>query len=100
MSIKDADEKMRARRKLGTKVLPKWLGFLDNRLNQNQTSKYFVGDQLSVADLAIWRVLGWLTGGILDGIPSDLLDAHPQLSAHYKRIDQLEGVRTWMTRYT
>jgi len=99
MSIKDADEKLRARQKLGTKVLPKWLGYLENRLNQNHTSDYFVGDQLSVADLAIWRILGWLTGGILDGIPTDLLDAHPQLSAHYKRIDQLEGVRTWMARY-
>ena len=99
MSIKDTEEKMRARHKLGTKVLPKWLGFIEKRLNANPTSDYFVGDQLSVADLAIWRILGWLTGGILDGIPTNLLEAHPQLKSHYQRIDQLEGVRSWMARY-
>ncbi len=99
MSIKDAEEKMRARQKLGAKVLPKWLGFLESRLNQNHSSDYFVGDHLSVADLAIWRILGWLTGGILDGIPTNLLEAHPHLKAHYDRIGDLEGVRSWMARY-
>ena len=99
MSIKDAEEKLLARQKLGTKVLPKWLGFLENRINANPTSDYFVGDQLSVADLAIRRILGWLTGGILDGIPTNLLEAHPQLKAHYHQIGDLEGVRSWMARY-
>ena len=99
LSIKDPDEKLRIRQKLGTKVLPKWLGFLEQRLHEQGEPVYFVANHLSVADLAVWRILGWIISGKLDGLPTNLLDAHPQLHAHYQRIDNLEGIRSWMKRY-
>ena len=27
------------------------------------------GDEVTVADLAVWRCIGWVDGGVLDGIP-------------------------------
>ncbi len=97
MRAKDEEERMRLRASLGSKLLPKWLGFLEARLGDRA---FFVKDQLTVADLAMWRLLGWLTGGILDGVPTDLLDAHPRLKSHFERIGALEGVQSWMARYT
>lgn len=48
---------------------------------------------LQVADLAVWRLIGWINGGNLDGIPGDYVasmfpalvklcaavDAHPKI---------------------
>ena len=99
MRAQDATERAELRRRLAEEIFPRWLGFLEKRLTTNAPSPYFVGDQLSVADLAIWRILGWLTGGILDGIPTDLLEPHAALQAHYERIDAHPGVRDWMSRY-
>ena len=85
MRAQDATERAELRRRLAEEIFPRWLGFLEKRLTTNAPSPYFVGDQPSVADLAIWRILGWLTGGILDGIPTDLLEprgAASPLRAH------------------
>ena len=36
---------------------------------------------VSIADIAIWRVLGWFTSGLLDGMPKDLLTDFPKLKS-------------------
>ena len=95
MRSKDAEEKVELRAKLASTSLPRWLGFLENRLE----GEFFVGQRLSIADLVIWRLVGWLTSGVLDGIPRDLLAAHPGLAAHGERIDEIPAVRSCMARY-
>ena len=57
---------------------------------------FFVGDSLSVADLAIWRLMGRFQSGILDGVPATLVDDFPRLSAHARRIGSMPAIREWM----
>mgnify|MGYP001179922998 CR=1 FL=1 len=95
----DSGKRAAMRDELASQTLPTWLGFLESRLISNRESGYFVGPQLTIADLAIWRLLGWITGGHLDGIPTNLLDSHPKLDSHFQNIDGHDGVRSWMDQH-
>ena len=57
-----------ARKILSTKHLPNGFNFLKIYLKKIEKSSFFVGKNISIADLAIWRLLGWLTSGLLDGV--------------------------------
>ena len=83
---KDPEKRMGMRRELVETVLPNWLGFMETLLEKNGKTGYFVDDSLTVADLAAWRLCGWLSGGIIDGIPETILDAFPLLNAHQNHI--------------
>ena len=48
--------------------------FLENLLHENNPNKWFAGNSMSVADLAIWRLLGWIISGKLDQVPTTLLE--------------------------
>lgn len=96
MREKDPERRAGLREELGQETFPRWLGLLEKRMGEGE---YLVGDSLTVADLAIWRLLGWLCGGVLDGIPKGLLSSHSRLEAHFKRIDGREDIRAWMQKH-
>ena len=96
MREKDPEKRSAMRAELGQETFPHWFGLLEKRMGHGE---YLVGDSLTVADLAIWRLLGWLTGGVLDGIPTDLLTKHPRLDAHFKMIDGRDDIRAWMQKH-
>ena len=47
----------------------------------------------------MWRLVGWLSSGRLDGIPPSLLDGFPVLVRHFRSVDELEPVRAWMVSH-
>jgi glutathione S-transferase len=96
MFERDADKKAAMRAQLAAEDLPRWFGFLDKRLADNAKAGFFVGDCLTIADLVIWRLCGWLSGGTLDGIPRDLLDGYARLGGLFQRVDERAEVRAWM----
>ncbi len=93
---KDPEKKKVARDILATRHLPKWFQYLENLNKQNEQSIYFVGKDLTIADLAIWRLLGWLTSGLLDGVPTKILDIYPNLIKLRKEIYKNPKVIKWM----
>jgi glutathione S-transferase len=96
MRENDPEKKAALRARLAAKTLPRWLGFLEVLLEANRDSDFFVGESLTIADLAIWRMMGWLTGGILEGLPRDLMEPFPCLSHHFAVVDGEPMVREWM----
>jgi len=52
----------------------------------------------SVADLAVWRLCGWISGGVIDGIPTNLLEGFPLLSVHQMKISNLPKVMEWVKK--
>jgi len=42
---------------------------------------------------------GWIAGGILDGIPTTLLDAYPQVKKNTEAIGAVPEVAAWMAKY-
>ena len=95
----DPEQRKLKREELSREILPRWLGFLENLLEENGNTGFFVGDSLTVADLAAWRLCGWIRGGIIDGIPQTQLDAHPQLLEHHLRIGGIPKIDEWMKKH-
>ena len=93
---KDTERKKIARNILATRHLPKWFQFLENLLKQNTKSIYFVDSDLTIADLAIWRLLGWLKSGMLDGVPTNILDEYDHLNKLREEIYKNPKVIKWM----
>ena len=83
----------------------------DNKANLNNLSfipqyplrshfKNLVNDKISIADLAVWRLLGWLSSGLLDGVPNNVLDPYTKLVSMRKAVYQHPKVNEWMlTKY-
>ena len=93
---KDTKRKKIARDVLATRHLPKWFQFLEDLLKQNTDSVYFVESDLTIADLAIWRLLGWLKSGMLDGVPTTILDNYEHLNKLREEIYKNPKVIKWM----
>ena len=74
----DMGRKKEMREEIVKTSLPRLLGFLEELLSESP-GLWFVGDTITIADLAIWRQMGHLTSEIIDHIPSNLLKAFPRL---------------------
>jgi len=99
MRVDDAAVKAAGRAELAATTLPKYLTALEKMMSENGSTGFYVGNKMTIADLAMWRMWGWIAGGILDGIPTTLLDAYPQVKKHTEAIGAVPEVAAWMARY-
>ena len=95
---KEKDRLELARKILATKHLPKWFQFLENLLEKNQESNFFIGKNISIADLAIWRLLGWLSSGLLDGVPTNILEPYKKIKVLREEVYKHPKVNEWMLK--
>ncbi|MHB8715710.1 MAG: glutathione S-transferase family protein [Sulfuricaulis sp.] len=81
-----------ARDALVTGALPRYLRWLQNQL-EDHGGKYFADNRLTIADLKALVMLRWLSGGVLDHIPSGLIAAEaPKLVEYMNRIAVLPAI--------
>ena len=67
------------------------------QLCRNGAAGFVAGEALTVADLACWRACGWLSSGILDGVPHNYVSkSFPRLMEHHSRVHALPEVQEWM----
>lgn len=96
------EEKVKAREELCAEGgrLRMHLGGLEKICSENGDCGYAVGDSISVADLAIWRLVGWMASGKLDGIPKDYVETtFPSLSKLVASVDSNEKVQEWKSKF-
>lgn len=93
---KDGIKKKEMRERLTNKLLPRWFNYLEKLLQKEVNSKWFVNNQISIADIAIWRLLGWLKSGMLDGIPKKICENYPKLNNIYTEVHKHPKVQEWM----
>ena len=86
------------RKKLTNKLLPRWFTYLENILEKEKESIWFVDNKISIADIAIWRLLGWLKSGILDGIPTNICDTYTKLNNVHAEVHKHPKVQEWMLK--
>ena len=84
------------RETLASDDLPRKLQMLEKCINAE--SEWVVGLQLGLADLAIWRMMGWLSSGIVDGIPATLLSTFPKIAAVCRAVDAHPQIQDWVAR--
>ena len=92
----DQKKKMEDRKVLVNKLLPRWFRYLENLLSEDD-STWFV-EKMTIADIAMWRLLGWLTSGIIDGIPTSVVDDFPQLKNIHHQVHTHPKVQEWMLK--
>ena len=93
---KDQEKKMEDRKVLVNKLLPRWFRYLENLLSEDD-STWFV-EKMTIADIAMWRLLGWLTSGIIDGIPTSIIDDFPKLKNIHHQVHTHPKVQEWMLK--
>lgn len=94
---KDEQKKFEDRLLLKNKLLPRWFRYLENILSEN-TSDWFVENKMTIADIAMWRLLGWLISGIIDGIPTTIVDSYPKLKNIHTNVHHHPKVQEWMLK--
>ena len=93
---KDEQKKIEDRKILVKKLLPRWFRYLENILSEDN-SEWFV-EKMTIADIAMWRLLGWLTSGIIDGIPTSVVDDFPKLKNVHLNVHNHPKVQKWMIK--
>ena len=93
---KNEVKKMEDRKVLVNKLLPRWFRYLENLLLEDD-STWFV-EKMTIADIAMWRLLGWLTSGIIDGIPTSVVDEFPKLKNIHHQVHTHPKVQEWMLK--
>ena len=94
---KDEQKKVEDRLLLKNKLLPRWFRYLENILSES-TSEWFVENKMTIADIAMWRLLGWLISGIIDGIPTTIVDSYPKLKNIHTNVHHHPKVQEWMLK--
>ena len=76
-----------------------YLNIFETSLNKNEAG-WLVGDTPTVADLRVYQLQLWVTSGILDGVPSDILDKDfPALASHKAKVEAIPEVVAWRAKY-
>jgi len=50
---------------------------------------------MTIADIAVWSMLGWIAQGVLDDIPKDLSKPFNRLTHLYNNISKKPAVQEW-----
>ncbi|KAL4226317.1 Glutathione S-transferase A2 [Mactra antiquata] len=83
---KDAAEKNKIASKLRSEIYPKFTGILESIIRENQgnnnSSGYFVGDSLTLADLSVFETFTFPLS-----IHPDIFDDHLELQEHRQKIE-------------
>jgi len=95
-SMKESDpmKKKAMRKELTSNELPTYFGYLQDILSANN-SDWFVGDNMTIADLAVWSLLGWIASGVIDDISAEVIQPFEGLVRLYNKINKNPRVREW-----
>ena len=92
LRITDPEQKRLAREALAANELHTWGSQVERQLAD---SPFVGGPTLQVVDLKLYMLVRWLVSGVLDHVPSTVLDHCPKLIGVYRAVDAHPGVKAW-----
>jgi glutathione S-transferase len=92
--IKDPEEVKRKRAELVEGPINRWGASMEKQI----IGPFVGGNEISVADIKVFIMVGWVTGGVLDHIPKDCLAAFPKLGKLYEAVLKHPKVVAWRAR--
>ena len=96
MREQDVSKRKLMREELSKNDLPKYFGYLENLLSED--CEWFADNKMTIADIALWRLMGWLKSGFLDDIPSDITDKFEKLSRLLGAVNSNSGIKKWVSK--
>lgn len=100
-SFKEKDEvkKLAMRKAMADGELLEKFQLLDKILAKNDNPAYSVGNTLTIADLVVFQVLGWISSGVLDGIPTTLTAQLSALTKIHSTVAANPKVQEWLNKH-
>ena len=95
MREQDPDKKKLMRQELSKNDLPKYFGYLEDLLKEENI--WFAENRMTIADIAIWRLMGWLKSGVIDDIPQDITDNFNKLNRVYNEVNNNTDIKRWVS---
>lgn len=92
--ISDAAELKRQREALVEGPIRAWAVNMEKQV----LGPFAGGAELSVADLKLFVVMGWLKRGVLDHVPTDVLAPYPKLEKLFTAVSEHPKVAEWYAR--
>jgi glutathione S-transferase len=92
--IKDLEELKRRRAELVEGPIRTWAKNMEKQI----VGPFASGSEISVADIKLFIVTGWLKGGVLDHVPTDVLSGFPKLEKLHESVKQHPKVVAWYAR--
>ncbi len=91
----DSDEnRVIKRRELATGELARKLRMLEIIIKED--ADWILGESLGLPDITLWRLIGWLTGGSIDGIPTDIIKDYPKIQKICRAVDGHKKIKQWV----
>jgi glutathione S-transferase len=90
------DQKRIYREKLLEGELARKLTILDKAIKDDQD--WILGTDIGLADIAIWRLMGWVSSGMLAGIPIDILKSYSNISRICVSVDEHPKIKEWVEK--
>jgi prostaglandin-H2 D-isomerase / glutathione transferase len=92
--IQDAEELKRLRVELVEGPLRTWAANMEKQI----TGPFAGGEQISVADVKLFVVMGWFKKGVLDHVPTDVFSPFPKLERLFACVKDHPKVASWYAR--
>ena len=88
------EEKQRKRGELVNGDLKKKLNILENNIEIN--NDWIIGPRMGLEDITVWRLLGWLSSGAVDGIPTTIINQYPKIQKVCLAVDNEPVIQDWI----
>jgi len=62
---------------------------------KTKNALFFIGDNLSVGDLAIWGIVKWLKSGVIDFIPTSLINDYSHINGIFNTVSKIPKIKEW-----
>jgi len=92
--IEDPAELLRRRQELVEGPIKTWAANMEKQI----VGPFAGGDRISVADIKLFVVMGWLKKGVLDHVPTDVLAPFERLERLYDSVKNHPKVVEWYGR--
>ncbi len=88
------DEKRRVREALAETTIPAWCAAAEKQI----TGPFFGGPKIQVADVKLFMMARWLTGGKLDHIPTTIVAGFPKLVGVHDAVRDHAAIQAWYAK--
>jgi len=92
MRLRDPAEKLAVRQQLAAEYLPQWGRSIERLIGEGP---FAGGARPGVADIKLYMIDRWISGGGVDDIPVDLFDGFPRLKALAAAFSEHPAVVAW-----
>lgn len=83
------------REKFVKEIMPRYMKPVNDIIAKSKDGPFVLGEKMTIADLTVVSFVGYLTTGMLEGIPKDCLNSYSHVLATAKAVGENEKIAAW-----